>query len=319
MNVAVLDDYQDVAREYGDWDSLPAGSGLTVFTDHVDDHDVLVRRLAGFDVVVAMRERTPFPRALLCRLSDLRLLVTTGHTNAAIDVAAARELGIVVSATGAPAAPTAELAWGLIIALLRRIPAQDSAVRSGGWQTHVGIGLEGRTLGLVGLGTLGSRMAVLGRAFGMRVIAWSEHLTHATATRWGAEAVSKQELFRTADIVSLHVRLSERTRLLVGEAELRSMRRGACLVNTSRGGLVDEAALLGALRDGRIAGAALDVYQREPLPEDDPLRTAPNTVLTPHIGYVTAETYAVFFADVVADVLAFADGSPVRVLVDSKP
>ncbi|MFC7329469.1 D-2-hydroxyacid dehydrogenase family protein [Marinactinospora rubrisoli] len=314
MRIAVLDDYQDIARRYGDWDRLPPGAGPTVFTDHLADPEAVVARLAPFTVVCAMRERTPFPRAVLERLPELRLLVTTGMANASIDMAAARELGITVSGTGSAPAATAELTWALILALLRRVPAEDRAVREGGWQHTVGGDLAGRTLGVIGLGRLGTRVARVGTAFGMDVLAWSSNLTAERAEQAGARLVPKDELLRTCDVVTLHLKLSDRTRGLIGRRELDLIGPDSYLVNTSRGPIVDEAALLDALVTGRIGGAALDVYSTEPLPPDHPLRTAPNTVLTPHIGYGTHDTYRVFYRETVEDIVAFLDGAPVRVL-----
>ncbi|MEV4759571.1 D-2-hydroxyacid dehydrogenase family protein [Micromonospora sp. NPDC049559] len=314
VRVAVLDDYQDVAREFGDWGRLGDRIELSVFTDHVDDPDELARRLADTEVVVAMRERTAFPGPLLERLPRLRLLVTTGMANAAIDVAAARRRGVTVSGTRGVATGTPELTWGLILSLVRGIPDESRRVREGGWQRTVGRDLAGRTLGVIGLGRLGARVATVGRAFGMDVVAWSQNLSAERAAELGVRAVSREELLTGSAVVTVHLQLSDRTRGLLGEPELRSMRRDAYLVNTSRGPIVDEAALLRALREGWIAGAGLDVYDVEPLPADHPLRTAPNTVLTPHLGYVTRDTYRVFFGDAVEDVEAFLAGRPVRLL-----
>jgi phosphoglycerate dehydrogenase-like enzyme len=308
--IAVLDDYQGVARDCADWSTLD----VEAFTDHLADDDAVVARLAPFDVVVAMRERTPFTRARLARLPNLRLLVTTGMRNASIDVDAARELGITVCGTGSLGPPTAELAWALILALTRHVPEEDRAMRQGGWQHTIGPELAGHRLGIVGLGRLGARMAAIARAFEMEPVAWSENLTEARAAAAGAELVSKEALFSTADVVTIHLVLSDRTRGLVGADELALMRPTAYLVNTSRGPIVDEAALLDALHAGRIAGAGLDVYDTEPLPADHPLRRAPNTVLTPHIGYVTTGTYALFYGDAVEDVERWLAGDPVRVL-----
>jgi phosphoglycerate dehydrogenase-like enzyme len=314
IQVAVLDDYQGVARQFGDWDRLAGQVELTVFTKHIGDVGALVDRLAGFEVIGAMRERTAFPVTVLKRLPRLRLLVTTGMANAAIDVAAAKRLGITVCGTGGVATATAELTWGLILALVRRIPAESAGVRAGGWQHTVGGDLAGRTLGVLGLGRLGSQVAMVGRAFGMDVIAWSQNLRPEHAATVGARAVTREELFAGSDVLSVHVRLSERSRGLIGAGELRQMRPDAYLVNTSRGPIVDEAALLTALREGWIAGAGLDVFDTEPLPPDHPLRTAPNTVLTPHLGYVTRGTYEVFFGDMVEDIAAFLAGRPSRQL-----
>jgi phosphoglycerate dehydrogenase-like enzyme len=313
VRAAVLDDYQDVARDYADWDSLN-GVEVTVFTDHLSDEAAVAERLAPFEIVVAMRERTPFRRSLLERLPNLQLLVTTGARNASIDLAAAAEHGVTVCATGYVSPPTAELTWALILALARHVPEEDANVRAGRWQTTVGADLAGRTLGIVGLGRLGARVAEIARVFEMDVIAWSQNLTAERAAEAGAELVSKADLFRRADFVTVHVVLSDRSRGLVGAPELALMKPTARLINTSRGPVVDEAALLEALDSGRIAGAALDVYEPEPLPEEHPLRRAPRSVLTPHIGYVTDGTYEIFYRDAVEDIARWRAGDPVRVL-----
>ena len=310
--VAVLDDYQRVALDFGDWAGL--GAEVEVFRDHMADDDAVVKRLAPFEIVVAMRERTPFSRARLARLPNLRLLVTTGMRNAAIDLEAARERGVTVCGTGSLGPPTAELAWALILALTRHVCAEDRRIRDGGWQHTIGPELAGRTLGIVGLGRLGARMARIARAFEMEPIAWSPNLTPERAAEAGAEPVGKDALFRRADVVTIHLVLSDRTRGIVGAPELAAMRPTAFLVNTSRGPIVDEPALLDALNGGRIAGAALDVYDIEPLPADHPLRRASNTVLTPHIGYVSTGTYEVFYRDAVEDIARWLAGDPVRVL-----
>ena len=314
MRVAILDGYQRVARGLADWDRLPAGSELAVLDRHVADREELVRALEPFDVLVAMRERTPFPADLLDRLPRLRLLVTTGMRNASIDLDACRRRGVAVCGTGGAGLPTAELAWGLILALAKRITAEDRAVRAGAWQTGLTADLGGRRLGVVGLGRLGTRVAAVGAAFGMEVVAWSPNLTAGRAAEGGAAPVGKRELFATADVVSLHLVLSGRTRGVVGAGEIGAMRPSALFVNTARAGLVDQDALLAALRAGRIAGAGLDVFPVEPLPADDPLLALPNVVLTPHLGYVTAEGYAVFYHDALEDILAWAAGRPVRLL-----
>jgi len=312
--VAILDDYQNVARRMADWASLPAGTDVVVFSDHLSDPGALAARLADFDAVIAMRERTPFQRTLLERLPKLELLVTTGMRNASIDVAAAAERKIVVCGTAGLPYPTAELTWGLILALFRNIPAEDRATREGRWQISCGLGLNGKTLGVVGLGGLGSRVAKIGRAFEMNVIAWSQNLTAARAAEIGATLVTKDDLLARSDVVSIHLVLSERTRKLFGAHELAQMKRTAVLINTSRGPIVDEAALVAALRQGKLAGAGLDVYDEEPLPRDHPLRSLPNTVITPHLGYVTEEGYRIFYGQALEDVKAWLAGEPVRVL-----
>jgi phosphoglycerate dehydrogenase-like enzyme len=312
--IVLLDDYQGVALDYGGWDRIPEEWQVVALERHIDDADELVEALSDAAIVVAMRERTPLPAAILDRLPNLELLITTGMGNASIDVAAARRNGVVVCGTGIKGAPTAELSWGLILALLRSIPAEDAGMRAGGWQRTIGGDLEGATLGLVGFGRLGRRMVPIARAFGMDVLVWSQNLDPEAARALGAEPVEKLELFRRADVVSVHYALSDRSRGLVGAAELGAMKPGAYLVNTSRGPIVDADALLAALEAGAIAGAGIDVYDAEPLPVDHPLRRAPRTVLTPHLGYVTEDTYAIFFGDAVEDVLAWLDGTPVRVL-----
>ncbi|XXF76942.1 D-2-hydroxyacid dehydrogenase family protein [Myxococcaceae bacterium GXIMD 01537] len=314
LRIAILDDYQRVARGLADWSRLPPGSELEFFDRHLADPEERARTLEPFDVLVIMRERTPFPAALLERLPRLRLLVTTGGRNAAIDLDACRARGITVSGTGASGAPTAELAWGLILALVKRIPAEDRALRAGAWQTGLTEGLTGKRLGLLGLGKLGTQVARVGLAFGMEVVAWSQNLTAERAAEVGARRVDKQELFATSDVVSLHLVLSERTRGIVGAAELAAMKPSAYLVNTSRAGLVDEQALLSALGERRLAGAGLDVFPIEPLPTHHPLLTLPNVVLTPHLGYVTRENYAVYFRDALEDILSWLDGKPLRPL-----
>jgi phosphoglycerate dehydrogenase-like enzyme len=312
--VAILDDYQGIARRMADWDSLPPGTEVVIFADHVSDEGALAARLVDVDAVVAMRERTPFPRTLLERLPRLKLLVTTGMRNASIDVGAAGERGVVVCGTAGLPYPTAELTWGLILALVRFIAVEDRATREGRWQVSCGLGLNGKTLGVIGLGGLGSRVAKIGRAFEMDVIAWSQNLTAERAAAAGATLVTRDELLERSDVVSVHLVLGDRTRGLLGARELSRMKRTAYLINTSRGPIVDEAALVAALRQGTIAGAGLDVYDEEPLPLDHPLRTLPNTVITPHLGYVTEETYRIFYGHALEDVRAWLAGQPVRVL-----
>jgi phosphoglycerate dehydrogenase-like enzyme len=310
--VAILDDYQGIAYAYAPWDELDAE--VTYFHDHLAKDGLVRDLLHEFDAIVAMRERTPFTAERLASLPNLKLLVTTGMGNASIDMDAAREQGVLVCGTASLASPTAELAWGLIIALSRNIAEEDRRMHDGGWQRTIGPELAGRTLGLVGLGRLGRRMARIGAAFEMVVIAWSQNLTQEAAAETGVWAVGKDELFERSDVVSIHTRLSDRTRGLVGARELALMRPHAVLVNTSRGPIVDESALLAALREGTIGGAALDVYDVEPLPADHPLRTAPNTLLTPHLGYVTHGTYDVFYREACEDVDAWLRGEPLRVL-----
>jgi phosphoglycerate dehydrogenase-like enzyme len=326
MRVAILDDYQQVSLASTDWSAVRELADIHVFYQHIARTEALVSALEPFDVIVAMRERTPFDAALLGQLPQLRLLVTTGMHNASIDLAAAASHGVTVCGTGGVGSATAELTWGLILALARHIPEEDQRLKqvgraggaalpiSGGWQQTVGTGLHGKRLGVVGLGTMGRQVADVGRAFGMKVVAWSQNLDPDHAKKAHVKAVSKEELFSSSDVVTVHYKLSERSVGLVGPAEFALMKPSAVLINTSRGPLVDSAALLAALRSGSIAGAGLDVYDIEPLPLADPLRSAPNVVLTPHLGYVTEETYKVFYGDAAEDIVAFTKGSPVRVL-----
>jgi len=329
MRVAILDDYQQVSLASTDWSPVRSLGQIDVFAEHISRTEALVSALEPYDVVVAMRERTPFDADRLGQLPRLRLLVTTGMGNASIDLDAAAARGITVCGTEGIGSSTAELTWGLILALLRHIPEEDQRLKragrpggaalgfGGSWQQTVGTGLEGKRLGVVGLGKLGRRVADVGRAFGMKVVAWSQNLDPDVAKKAHVKAVGKEELFSSSDVVTVHYKLSPRSTGLVGAAELALMKPSAYLVNTSRGPLVDSAALLAALRSGAIAGAALDVYDVEPLPLSDPLRSAPNVVLTPHLGYVTEETYQVFYGDAAEDIVAFAKGSPVRVLTAS--
>ena len=314
MKIAVLDDFQTVARPMADWSALESKAELTFFTDNARG-EALAQRLMPFDVLVAIRERTAFPRSLIERLPNLRLLATTGMQNRGIDLAACRDRGIPVCGTKGGASPTAELTFGLILGLARNIVAEDRAVRAGQWQTRfVGFMVKGHTLGLVGLGKLGTQVAGYAKAFGMDVIAWSRNLTAERAAEHGVRRVDKAELFRTADFVSLHLVSSERTRGIVGAAELALMRASAFLVNTSRSALVDQAALVAALTSGQIAGAGLDVFDEEPLPPGAPLRSAPNTILTPHLGYATRESYESYFPQVVSAIQAWMDGSPINLI-----
>ena len=312
QRLAILDDYQGVTLGLGPWDRLP-GLDKTVFQDTLADEDALVARLLPFDGILAMRERTPFPESLLKRLPNLRLIMTTGERNRGIDAQACADAGIIFCGTPSFGAPTVDLTWGLILSLARRIPEQVAALHAGQWQTRIGVGLEGRTLGVVGLGKLGTRVARVGQALGMRVIAWSTNLTEQAATAAGVTRVDKAALFEQADVVSLHLILSERSRGIVGAAEIAAMKSGAMLVNTSRGPLVDQPALLEALHAGRIQ-AGIDVFDVEPLPADHPLLAAPNTVLTPHLGYVTEENYRAYFAGAVEAIQAFNAGQPIRVI-----
>lgn len=314
MKIAVLDDYQQVALELADWSILPVDAQVAAFKDHLADLNAVKERLATHEVVVAMRERTPFPRQLLEALPNLQLLVTTGMRNASIDTGAATQLGILVCGTRSGGPSTAELAWGLILALLRHIPQEYESVRQGYWQTTLGTELRGKVLGLLGLGNLGSHMATIGNAFGMTVIAWSQNLTAERAAQFGATLVTKENLFACSDVLSIHLQLSDRTRGLVGERELSLMKPTAYLINTSRGPIIDETALAKTLEGHKIAGAGLDVFDQEPLPLGYPLSKLDNVVMTPHLGYVTRETYQIFYPDALEDIVSYLHGQPVRVL-----
>ena len=317
VQIAVLDDYQNVALKMADWSRLEREHKVTVFTEPFADVAAAAKALAPFEAIGIMRERTPFQRTLLEKLPNLKLLVTTGARNASIDMATADERGIVVCGTPGGGMPTAELAFGLLLNLARNIPYEIGQMISGGWQTTLGVELAGRTLGLLGLGKLGQRMARFATAFDMKTIAWSQNLTAEKAKAGGAELVEKDDLFRRADFLSVHVVLSQRTRGLIGDRELHLMKPSACIINTSRGPIIHEAALIEALKAGRIAGAALDVYDQEPLPKDHPLRSCPRVLLTPHLGYVTQETYRAFYGGMVEAIEGWISGKPVRVIAAS--
>ena len=312
LRIAILDDYQNVATGLADWGSL--GAEVVAFTKPFADAGEVVRALAGFDVLVAMRERTRFTADVLERLTDLRLLVSTGPANAAVDLAAALRLGITVCGTRYESHPTIEHTWALILGAARNLVAEAESMRAGGWQVSLGEGLYGKTLGILGLGRVGSGVVRVGQAFGMETIAWSQHLTPQAAAEYGVRAVTKEQLFAESDVLSIHVLLSKRTRGLVGAAELRSMKPSAVLVNTSRGPVVDEAALIDVLREGGIRTAALDVYDTEPLPADHQLRSLPNALLTGHVAYVSRDLYEIFYQDSVEDIAAFQAGSPIRLM-----
>jgi phosphoglycerate dehydrogenase-like enzyme len=305
MKIAILDDYQNVALKMADWSAISGRAEVTVFNDHVVDQSALVERLLPFDVVCVMRERTPLPREVLQHLPRLKLIASTGSRNASIDMGAAKELGITVTATGYRSSPTIELTWALILASLRGIVHENNSIRNGGWQKSVGQDLSGKILGVVGLGNIGGQVARIGFAFGMRIIAWSQNMTPEIAEAAGARLVSKDELFRHADIVTIHLIFSSRTKGLVGAAELGLMKPTSRLINTSRGPIVDEASLIKALRSHAIAGAAIDVFDEEPLPAQHPFRSMDNMLATPHIGYVTEGLYRTFYADTVANITAW--------------
>jgi len=308
IRIAILDDYQNVALSMADWSALDGRATVTVFNDHLESTDAVVARLQPFEIVCVMRERTPMTRAIIERLPKLRVIASTGLRNASIDLEAAAERGVQTLNTGYSSAPTIEMTWALILASSRNLIEENSALRSGGWQRHVGDELAGRTLGLLGLGNIGREVARIGKAFGMTVIAWSQNLTAEQAADAGAVKVPKDDLFRRADIVSIHLVLSDRTRGLVGAAEFALMKPTARLVNTSRGPIVVEADLLDALKSGKIAGAAIDVFDQEPLPLDHPFRSLPNLLATPHIGYVSRNLYGRFYQDTVSNIIRWLDG-----------
>jgi len=310
---AILDDYQNLALKMADWSALQRDIDIEVFNAPLGDEARVIETLKKFTILCLMRERTPFPRSVFEALPDLELVVTSGMRNAAIDVAAAHERKVLVCGTQSSSYATAELTWGLILELARKIGVENARLKSGAfWQETIGTELDGKVLGIVGLGRLGSRVAAYARAFGMEILAWSQNLTPERCREDGATLVTKEELFRRADFVTIHLVLGPRTRGLVGAADLGLMKPTAFLVNTARGPIVEEAALLGALRTGRITGAALDVFDVEPLPTDHPIRKLSNAVLTPHLGYVTTETYRAFYGQMVEDIRAFLDGKPIR-------
>ena len=310
MKIAILDDYQNVALRMADWSTLAGRAEITVFNDHLADPVAIVERLAPFDVICVMRERTPLPREILQRLPKLKLIASTGARNASIDMVAAKELGIAVTATGYRSTSTIELTWALILASVRPVIRENEAVREGRWQTSIGEELSGKILGVLGLGNIGAPVARIGLAFGMKIIAWSQNMTPEKAETAGATLVSKDELFRQADIVTIHLILSGRTRGLVGAAELALMKPTSRVINTSRGPIVDEAALVKALRSHALAGAAIDVFDQEPLPSQHPFRTMDNVLATPHMGYVTENLYRTFYGDAVTGITAWLDKQP---------
>jgi phosphoglycerate dehydrogenase-like enzyme len=313
VQVAVLDDYQGVALQSADWSPLNGKTNITVFRDHLSESTALIERLKPFNVLSVMRERTPLTRAIIEQLPNLKLIASTGSRNASLDLAAATERGITVCHTGYSSHGAIEMTWALILAMLRNVPGEFASVQKGQWQIAVGGDLAGKTIGVVGLGGIGARIAKIAHAFGMNIVAWSQNLTRESAEKHGAHLVSKEELFRTADIVTIHLVLSARTKGIIGAAELGWMKPTAYFVNTSRGPLVDEAALLSALKSRSIAGAALDVYDVEPLPLSHPFRSLDRLLVTPHIGFVTNETYRIFYGDTVENIAAWLGGTPIRV------
>jgi phosphoglycerate dehydrogenase-like enzyme len=307
MKIAILDDYQNVALEMADWSSIAGRADITVFNDHIADPDAVIERLLPFDVICVMRERTPLPREIIERLPQLKLIASTGSRNASIDTVAAGERGIRVTATGYRSTPTIEMTWALILASARHIIRESNSVRDGSWQTSIGRELDGKVLGVLGLGNIGREVARIGIAFGMKIIAWSQNMTPEITEAAGATLVTKEELFRQANVATVHLILSKRTRGLVGAAELALMKPNSWLINTSRGPIVDEGALIQSLRARTIAGAALDVFDTEPLPADHPFRTFENVLATPHVGYVSEDLYRTFYGGAAASITAWLD------------
>ena len=319
VHLAILDDYQDLSSQYVNWDRF-ADVSVVPFRDHVHDHDELVRRLSPFDVVMRIRERTEFPRSVLERLPRLKLILATGMRNArSLDLEAAAEFGITVCTTDALHQTTVELTWGMILSMMRRLPQEAASLRAGGWQTGLGQGLAGKTLGIVGLGNMGQPIAKIAQAFGMHVVAWSRNLTPERTAPFGVTSVSKHELFSCSDVVTLHLPHSDTTHAIVSAADIAAMKSSAYLINTARPALIDEEALIAALSTGRIAGAALDVFGVEPLPSDHPFRTLPNVLATPHIGFVTAENMRTFFEVSALNLAAFLDGKAINTIDCASP
>jgi phosphoglycerate dehydrogenase-like enzyme len=315
LRCAILDDYQNVALKMADWSALSGKAEITVFNEHLGDSTNVVRSLADFDIICAMRERTPFRRDVIEKLPKLKLLLTSGARNASFDVEAAKERGIVVCGTGGFGNPTAQLAIGLMLELTRKIGFENARLKAGErWQITMGQDLEGQTLGIVGLGKLGSRVAAIAQAIGMKVNAWSQNLTPEKCAAAGVGYMSKEELFATSDFITIHVILSKRSRGLITRDDLNRMKPTAYLINTARGPIVDEAALLDLLQQRKIAGAGLDTFSEEPLPVDHPIRKLDNVVLTPHLGYVTEQGYRRYYSDMVEDIVAWMNGAPVRVI-----
>jgi len=315
VRAAILDDYQNVALKLADWSAIAKDVEIQVFDKPFTSQDETIKALQGFAIVVGMRERTPFPHKVIEALPDLKLLITTGAKNNSFDIKAASERGITVCGTGSVGNPTAGITFGLMLELTRRIGFENARLKAGApWQVTIGKDLEGLTLGIVGLGKLGQRVAAVGKAFGMKVIAWSQNLTPEKAAEAGAAYANREELFANSDIVSIHYQLGPRSRGLITAADLGRMKKTAYLINTARAPIVDQAALLKALQEKKIAGAGLDVFEVEPLPVDDPYRKLDNVVITPHLGYVSLQNYKKYFPDIVEDIRAWLDGKPVRVI-----
>jgi phosphoglycerate dehydrogenase-like enzyme len=311
-HIALLDDYQNIARSFADWGRLDRRAEVTIFSDHLTGEDALVARLAPFEAVGLMRERTPLPARVIERLPNLKLIATSGMWNASVDLEACEERGIAVCGTQVGGGGTVQVTWALLLALAQNVTTCDRDIRAGLWQTGIGEEIAGKTLGLLGLGRIGTKVARIAQAFDMHVLAWSKNMTDETANACGAKRVELDELLSRADFVSIHLVLSSRTRGLLGRDELARMKPTAYLINTSRGPIVDEAALIDVLQRRTIAGAGLDVYDVEPLPADHPLRALPNTVLTPHVGYMSRESYAIYYPQMLEDIEAWLDGAPIR-------
>ena len=318
-SIVILDDYQNVALTFGPWDKLAGRATIKVLNRYIGSQAELTAELADANIIVANRERTVITDALLATLPKLELIVTSGMRNASIDVAAANARGITVCGTSTLGYPTAELTWAMILAFMRRLPKEVASLAAGGWQTSVGMGVRGKTLGIIGLGRIGSDVAKVGQAFGMNVVAWSRSLTPEKAAAAGVECVTMDELLARADVATIHLLLNKDTRGFIGADKLAKMKSTALLVNTSRAQIVDTAALIAALKAGTLGGAALDVYDREPLAADDPIRSAPNTLLTPHLGFVMAENYQITFSQGVENIIAWLDGKPTRVIEPNAP
>ncbi|HLI20093.1 MAG TPA: D-2-hydroxyacid dehydrogenase family protein [Stellaceae bacterium] len=314
MRVAILDDYQGIALRLADWKSLQPEVQVEAFPEHIRDVDELAKRLQAFECVVLMRERTALRRPLIEKLPNLKLVITTGMNNNSVDAAALAERGIVYCGTDGLGHSTAELTWGLIIDLFRNIPHEDHALRQGRWQTRIGHGIKGKTLGIIGLGRLGTMVAGYGKAFGMEVLGWSRSFNPEKATALGIKSVTKDELFARSDVITIHVSLSDSSRGLVGAADIARMKPSAYLVNTSRAPIVDEAALLAALKGRKIAGAAIDVFDDEPVTNGHPFFELDNVVVTPHLGYAIEENFRVNYASAVENIRAFLDGKPIRLI-----
>lgn len=313
MRIVLLDDYQGCAFELADWSAIRAAHECVAFRDHIADEAELVRRLGAVDVLCIMRERTAVTRSLIDKLPSLKMICTTGHIHAALDAKAAADRGIVITTTASSRFATAELTFGLVLALARQIVAHHNSVQSGGWQVGLGQDVRGKTLGVIGLGNLGAQVAGFGKAFGMNIAGWSQNLTDEAAAKAGARKVSKEELFTTSDFISVHYKLSPRSQGIVGAADIAQMKPTAFLINTSRGPLIDEAAMIAAIREGRIAGAGLDVFDDEPLPAGHFFRNSPKVIVTPHVGYVSRENYVTYYTEMVENIGGWLAGKPVRV------